>query len=140
MSKRHDLSGVVFLAVLTTLAACSSQGGARNEATRSGDSVASALAKIDEHDLLRHIAELSSDRYEGRAPGTNGEELTVAYLTQQFKALGLAPGNPDGTYVQKVPLAGFRAKPTASLTTPKGVTELAFPSDYVALTRRSVPE
>ena len=40
----------------------------------------------------------SSDEFEGRAPGTKGEDLTVAYLTDEFKKLGLKPGNPDGTY------------------------------------------
>jgi hypothetical protein len=41
--------------------------------------------------LRAHIAELSSDRFQGRGPATEGERLTVAYLEQQFRALGLAP-------------------------------------------------
>src|SRR5206468_2819919 len=53
--------------------------------------------------LLKHIKVLASDQYEGRAPATRGEELTVQYLTEQFKAMGLKPGNPNGTYVQDVP-------------------------------------
>jgi hypothetical protein len=47
-----------------------------------------------------------SDEFQGRAPGGEGERLTVDYLTTQFKAAGLEPGNPDGTYVQNVPLVG----------------------------------
>lgn len=50
--------------------------------------------------LLRHIKVLSSDEFEGRAPGTQGEERSVDYITAQFKELGLKPGNPDGSYVQ----------------------------------------
>ena len=65
------------------------------------------LDSINTDDLMRHITALSSDEYEGRGPGTKGEELTVKYLTEQFQRLGLKPGNPDGTYVQKVPLVGF---------------------------------
>ena len=66
-----------------------------------------ALESINSEDLLRHTRVLASDEYEGRAPGTRGEELSVKYLTEQFQKLGLKPGNPDGSYVQKVPLAGF---------------------------------
>src|ERR1044072_8700474 len=62
-----------------------------------------ALDSINADDILRHIKELSSDAYEGRGPGTKGEELTVKYITEQFQKLNLKPGNPDGTFVQKVP-------------------------------------
>src|SRR5439155_22714058 len=61
--------------------------------------------------VLNHMKILASDEYEGRAPGTKGEELTVRYLTEQFKAIGLKPGNPDGTYVQNVPLVGITPAP-----------------------------
>ena len=37
----------------------------------------------------------------------SSEELTVAYITEQFRKLGLKPGNTDGTFVQKVPLVGI---------------------------------
>ncbi len=73
-----------------------------------------ALDSLSANDLLQHIKTLSSDEYEGRAPGTKGEELTVNYLTEQFKKLGLKPGNPDGTFVQKVPLIGYTPTPTVS--------------------------
>ena len=55
---------------------------------------------------------LSSDEFEGRAPGSAGEEKTVAYLVGEFKKLGLQPGNPDGTYIQNVPLVGISSAPT----------------------------
>src|SRR6187397_1061844 len=72
------------------------------------------LPTVDSNALLSHTRVLSSDEYEGRGPGTKGEELTVRYLTEQYQRLGLKPGNPDGTYVQKVPLVGFTGAPTAS--------------------------
>src|SRR6185503_66824 len=56
------------------------------------------LPDVDTDAVLAHIKVLSSDEYEGRGPGTKGEELTVTYLTDQFKKLGLKPGNSDGTY------------------------------------------
>jgi Zn-dependent M28 family amino/carboxypeptidase len=99
-----------------------------------------ALDSINSDDLLRHIKELSSDPYEGRGPGTKGEELTVKYITEQFQRLGLKPGNPDGTFVQKVPLAGFRAEPEASFKAGDKEMKLENLKDYVAVSRRYEPQ
>ena len=49
--------------------------------------------------ILAWTKTISSDEFEGRAPGTRGEDRTVAYLEGEFRRLGLKPGNPDGTYV-----------------------------------------
>src|SRR5437660_12400399 len=57
------------------------------------------LPKVDAGAVLAHTKVLASDDYEGRAPGTRGEERTVTYLVEQFKKMGLQPGNTDGTYV-----------------------------------------
>ena len=67
-----------------------------------------AQAAISGSDMKRHIQLLSSDEYEGRAPGSRGEDLTVSYIVEQFRANNIKTGNPDGTYVQKVPLVGFK--------------------------------
>jgi Zn-dependent M28 family amino/carboxypeptidase len=93
---------------------------------------------IDGDAVLEHVKVLSSDRFEGRAPGTTGEELTVAYLIDQLKEIGLEPGNPDGTWIQKVPLVGISVQGTPTLTFRKGTTErrLAWRNDYVAWTKR----
>jgi Zn-dependent M28 family amino/carboxypeptidase len=99
-----------------------------------------ALDTIKGDDILQHTKVLSSDEYEGRGPGTRGEELTVKYLTEQYQRLGLKPGNPDGTYVQKVPLVGFTGAPRASFTAGGKTIDLKFPADYVAVSRRFVPE
>ncbi|MCC7012115.1 MAG: M20/M25/M40 family metallo-hydrolase [Planctomycetes bacterium] len=127
------------LASLVLFPACRS--AAELDGLRSGPRVdhSGALALIDEAQFVRHVAVLASDEFEGRAPGTSGEERTVAYLCEQFRALGLAPGNPDGTFVQDVPLVGFRAEPKATLWSPAGKRELAFPDDYVAVSRRTQP-
>ena len=99
-----------------------------------------ALDSITTNDLLQYTKVLASDEFEGRGPGTKGEELTITYLTEQFKRLGLKPGNPDGTYTQKVPLVGFTGQPTASFTAGGKQIDLKFPDDYVAVSRRFVPE
>jgi Zn-dependent M28 family amino/carboxypeptidase len=93
---------------------------------------------IDGIAVLEHTKVLASDAFEGRAPGTRGEELTVAYLTEQLRKIGLQPGNPDGTWVQKVPLVGTTVQGSPSLTFRKGAAErtLAWRDDYVAWTKR----
>lgn len=90
--------------------------------------------------LRNHMLKLASDEFEGRAPGTPGEEKTIAYLTEAFRSMGLAPGNPDGTYLQKVPLVGITPKPEMSLTLTKdGQKKVLSPGkDYVAFTKRVV--
>ncbi len=79
-----------------------------------------SMPKVDANKILDHIRVLSSDEYEGRKPGSKGEELTVKYIEEQFTQLNLKPGNPDGTYVQKVPLVGITAAEVRPLTLTKG--------------------
>lgn len=74
-----------------------------------------AEATITPAHLLDHIRELSSDAYTGRAPGTEGETKSVAYLIAQCKAIGLQPGNPDGSWTQKVELWGMLSHGTIGL-------------------------
>jgi Zn-dependent M28 family amino/carboxypeptidase len=99
-----------------------------------------AVQSITTENLARHIERLSSDEFEGRAPGTEGEKLTVRYLTEQFKARGLQPGNPDGSYIQNVPLVGLTANASARIVSGATTLDLRFPDDYVAVTRRVVPQ
>jgi Zn-dependent M28 family amino/carboxypeptidase len=100
-----------------------------------------AIESIAGADLLGHIKVLASDEFEGRAPGTPGEERTVAYLVEQFRKLGLKPGNPDGTYVQDVPLVGFQARSaTGSFRLDGKMIELGFLKDWVAVSRRQAED
>jgi len=94
------------------------------------------LPPVDPQAVLAHTRVLSSDEYEGRGPGTKGEELTVRYLVDQFRMLGLKPGNADGTYVQKVPLVGITPAP-APLVLQKGSQRrtLKWKDDVVAWTK-----
>jgi Zn-dependent M28 family amino/carboxypeptidase len=97
----------------------------------------SAIDTITSDNLMRHIKVLSSDKFEGRAPGSKGEELSVKYIADQFKSLGLKPGNPDGTYMQAVPLAGITSEPELSfIVGGEAATTLKFPDDFVASSAR----
>ena len=94
------------------------------------------LPPIDSDALLAHTKRLSSDEFEGRAPGTKGEDLSVAYLTEQFTKVGLKPGNTDGTYVQKVPLVGITPTPAPLVFTKGGKQQtLKWKDDVVAWTK-----
>lgn len=112
------------------LAACTAPAG-----DRAGKDLEAALASLSADDLMAHVRVLASDEFEGRGPGTPGDQKTVSYLVNQFRALGLEPGNPDGSYVQKVPLMGFETSSEASFTTAKGTFALERLKDYVALSR-----
>src|SRR5207249_3182831 len=99
-----------------------------------------ALEAITPDGLLAHIKVLASDEFEGRAPGTKGEELSVKYISDRFKKIGLKPGNPDGTYTQEVPLAGIKGEPRMSFTIGDKTIDLQYPDDFVASSARLQPE
>jgi Zn-dependent M28 family amino/carboxypeptidase len=94
------------------------------------------LDAITPDGLLGHIKTLASDEFEGRAPGSKGEELSIKYISNQFKTIGLEPGNPDRTYFQEVPLAGIKSAPTASFIVGDQTAKLNYPDDYVASSAR----
>jgi Zn-dependent M28 family amino/carboxypeptidase len=94
--------------------------------------LAPALDYITGERLLGHVRVLSSDPFEGRAPGSRGEDLTVAYLSRQFRELGLEPGNPDGSYVQDVPMTAFRTRSLLSIRAGGGTYALKAPDDFVS--------
>jgi Zn-dependent M28 family amino/carboxypeptidase len=66
---------------------------------------------FDPQRLSQHVKILASDAFEGRGPNTAGEEKTIAYLIEQFKAAGLKPAGDikDGKrlWTQAVPLGRF---------------------------------
>ena len=100
-----------------------------------------ALDVITPDALLAHIKTLASDEFEGRSPGTKGEELSIKYISDQFRSIGLKPGNPDGSYFQEVPLAGIKSEPKMVLAVAgKQPVELKYPDDFVASSARLQPE
>ncbi|NCT66415.1 MAG: M28 family peptidase [Rhodanobacteraceae bacterium] len=74
-----------------------------------------AAQDISAERIAGTVQTLASDFFEGRAPGTIGEERTVGYLIGQFQALGLEPGGKDGSWVQAAPLLHTRLGPPRTL-------------------------
>src|SRR3954462_14227893 len=132
------------IALIVTIAACSSEQKAAAP-VQPAPSVSQhlpigQLPALDLNALLDHTKKLSSDEFEGRAPGTKGEELAVTYIADQFQKAGLKPGNTDGTYFQKVPLVGITPTP-APLAFTKGAQQqtLKWHDDVVAWTKHVAP-
>ena len=89
----------------------------------------------------KHIEVLSSDAFEGRAPGTDGEKKTLDYIEQQFRAAGLKPGIGN-SYLQPVPVVEImpHADATMQLAGSNGQSfALRSPDDVVVWTKRPVP-
>src|SRR5438445_11328433 len=134
---------VLIIVFAAGLSACSSEqkpAPAQTVAPTSQRIPIGQLPRIETDALLTHTKVLSSDEYEGRAPGSKGEELSVTYLADQFQKVGLKPGNPDGTYFQKVPLVGITPAP-APLVFRKGAQTqtLKWKDDVVAWTKHVAP-
>jgi Zn-dependent M28 family amino/carboxypeptidase len=96
---------------------------------------------LDPADFAEHVRVLASDEFEGRAPGTPGEEKTVAYLKAQFERMGLKPGNGD-SYFQVVPMMETTADESTAMTLDVNgkPRALAFGTDMVIGTRTGQQE
>ena len=132
------------LAVGTALTACKGEPQAQQVP------VAPAAAPVATHafsgdinaaDFGELVKTLASDEFEGRAPGSKGEELTVNYIRDQMQRIGLQPGNGD-SWFQDVPMTETTADPTTVLTIRRGDVsrQLAFGTDMVIGTRSGQPQ
>src|ERR1044072_8743731 len=132
-----SLCTVLLISILAFVGAAQKRG-AKMSAT--GGPPQAALDVIKADGVMQHIKTLSSDEYEGRGPGTRGEEMTVAYITDQFKQVGLAPGNTDKTYTQKVPVVGITTNQDTEMNINAAGKDmkLKFGDDFVARTVRVV--
>jgi Zn-dependent M28 family amino/carboxypeptidase len=119
-------------ALLCAMLACHAQAATPPPLQAAADSIRS-------EDLLRHIKVLSSDEFEGRGPGTRGEEVTIRYLVEQYKKIGLNPGHPEGGFIQKVPLMGVTAESTATLRIGEKTVALSLPGEAIATSLQFEP-
>src|SRR5881628_2569550 len=83
---------------------------------------------------------LASDEFQGRAPGTAGEDKTIPYLIEQFKAAGLEPAGENGGWTQQVPMIHTQLKAPMTLAVSEGgqTQPLRFPDDIYLGTVRPV--
>ena len=136
LSRSRLRSSALALAGTAMLGAC--VAGSAGSRTAGLDIPASDRGYISQTTLVDAVRTLSSDAFEGRAPGTPGEDKTVAYLSEQFRRAGLQPGN-NGSWVQEVPLVEITGKNYAPLTIAGrggAPMNLAFGTDWVGVTYR----
>lgn len=133
---RHTVAA---LAASLTLSACamSATDTALADGTAALDIPDAARGDISQATMVDVTRTLSSDEFEGRMPGTIGEEKTVALLSERFAAAGLEPGN-NGSWVQQVPLVEITGKDYAPLTVSGNGETMAFDfgSEWVGVTYR----
>jgi Zn-dependent M28 family amino/carboxypeptidase len=125
-------ANIAALAGALLLAGCA---GAPDTTTRA------TTPEFSEAAYRRDVERLSSDEFEGRAPRTKGEQKTVDYIEQQFRAAGLAPGFGD-SYRQAVPLVEIvtHPDPTMEIRGDRGALSLRYGDEMVVWTKRPVPE
>ncbi len=128
-------------AAAASLAACSMSGTDAESGTAALDIPEVEPGQISVETMKEVTRTLASDAFEGRAPGTPGEEKTVAYLIEQFREAGLEPGN-DGSWVQPVPLVEITGRDFAPLTVSgQGeAMQFDFGSEWVGVTYREAPQ
>jgi Zn-dependent M28 family amino/carboxypeptidase len=100
-----------------------------------------ALDSISAESLAKNTEILSSDEFEGRAPASKGEELTINFMKEEFQKLGLEPGNND-SFFQEVPMVEIDSIPEGNLviTGKKGTFEFSFGDEFTSVTLRTVDE
>ncbi|WP_119719118.1 M28 family metallopeptidase [Cognatilysobacter tabacisoli] len=142
---RTLLHATSLVAAAIALAACNRP--AETPAPTAQDAPAPAAAahayapEINAADYAERVKALSDDSFGGRAPGSDGEAKTVAWLQAQFEQIGLKPGN-NGSWVQQVPMVETTADPSTVMTVeidgkPR---QLAFGTDMVIGTRTGQPQ
>lgn len=92
-------------------------------------------------DLMQHIQVLASDEFEGRAPATKGEELTIAYLEKEFINLGLQPGN-KGSFFQTVPVTAITTNRDTALSLAGSTYQatLTYATEMMVSTQQQISE
>lgn len=86
--------------------------------------------------LSEHIRVLSSDEFGGRGIGTEGERLTIDYVSRQFAEAGFEPGGVNGGWTQPVTLRRFNMTDAeASLAVGGQMMELNQGEEIVMSTR-----
>ena len=107
-------------------------------ACNSGNDSKKNSSALNVDSLIKNIQVFSADDFEGRKPFTNGEVKTITFLQDQFKTVGLEPGNGE-SYLQDVPLVNIlaTAEKTMTIESKKGKFTLNSYDDYIIWTDKT---
>ena len=137
-ASRFSMAWFLCAVAVSTLACAPTEEAATTDAVPAEvalpEAAADAQAVITTDVLRAPIAELSDDSYEGRGPGTLGDEKALQYLTGQLEAIGFEPGAADGTWLQSFDIVGVDASAPAVWSFDAGgeKVDLAWHEDYIA--------
>ena len=79
------------------------------EAAGGNPAAEQASLQISDEYMRGIVVEISDDSYEGRGPGSRGDEAARKYLAGRMEELNLLPGGDDGSWEQPFDLVGVNA-------------------------------
>ena len=122
---KHFLTRIFVLILIAPITACTPKKDVQENPV------------ISYHNIEKHIAELASDKYMGRAPMSPAEPLVLDYISGQMMEIGLEGAN-NGSFFQDVPILGITSKlsPTLDVETPSGKISLNKLTDFVAFSQK----
>jgi len=95
------------------------------------------ISQVNLANLHRDIKILASDKFLGRGPISKGEYLTINYLANQYKEIGLT-GADHGKFFQDVPMA--KLTPEQSMSLKIGSLNFKAGTDFTARTEQIKPQ
>ena len=121
------LSKVLTATALLTLFGCSEPTPDNNK------QLTASQSSVDLKNVHQLIETLASDQFLGRGPLTEGETLTINYLADEYKKLGLT-GAYNGQFLQPVTMA--KLTPDQNMTLKVGDLSFNAGSDFTARTQQ----
>ncbi len=123
------------LAASMLVAACGPAPEPESETSRATPEVAVDPYSFNEN-YRDYLKTLSSDEFLGRAPASEGEDKTVAFVEGKFREWGLKPYNKeDNNYRQQVPLVKMLPTQVTDMQLDNDdVSSLAYRTDMMAWT------
>lgn len=104
---------------------------------RSNSDFTLAYKSINTEDLALYVSKLGSDEFMGRAPFTEGEDITLKYLQEQLKNIGFSPAFGD-SYLQEVPMVSVQTEITEPvlIKTPNNKFNFSWPDELAISSAR----
>lgn len=102
----------VLAAISLTVSACGSQPEtpADPDIALLTPEALETVETITEEELRVYTQALSSDEFEGRGPGSRGDELARSYLEARLAEFGFEPAFPNGAWQQLVEIVGITSQ------------------------------
>src|SRR5580704_6108599 len=93
-------SALLLLALVLAIASTVSSQSPQSFDSRAAQTTAASL----DREVRADMAFLADDDLHGRGSATRDEHIAALFAASQFQTLGLEPGAPNNSYIQKSPL------------------------------------